>query len=51
MSPVPDVTHETILLSSASAATVLNGISSSDELDHTMFTEQDMDLGLVVLLF
>lgn len=47
MSPVPDVTHEEIILSSASTATGPNGTSSSDELDQTMFNEQTMDLGLV----
>ena len=45
MSPVPDVTNEDIILSSASTAIGLNGISSSDELDPTMYNEQLMDLG------
>jgi hypothetical protein len=51
MSPVPDVTHEGIILSSASTTTGPNGISSSDELDQTMFNEQVMDLGLVLIFF
>jgi len=51
MSPVPHVTHEGIILSSASTTTGPNGISSSDELDQTMFNEQIMDLGLVLIFF
>jgi hypothetical protein len=48
MSPVPDVTPEDIILSSASITTELNVISSSDEFDHN---EQVMDLGLVSSFF
>jgi hypothetical protein len=51
MSPVPDVTHETIILSSASTTTALNGISSSDEFEQTMYNEQNVDLGLVSFSF
>jgi hypothetical protein len=51
MSPVPDVIHETIILSSASTTTAFNGLSSSDELDQTMFNENTVDLGLVSFLF
>ena len=51
MSPAPDMTDETIILNSASTTTVLNGISSSDELDQNDVNEQHMDLGLVFFLF
>lgn len=45
MSPAPDMTDETIFLNSSTNTTVINVISSSDELDHNQFTEQHMDLG------
>jgi hypothetical protein len=45
MSPVPDVNPEDIILNSTSITTGLNGISSSDELDQTMYNGQVMDLG------
>jgi hypothetical protein len=48
MSPVPDVTNDTIILSQALTTTALNGISSGEELDSNIFNRQDMDLGLVV---
>jgi hypothetical protein len=51
MSPVPDVASEAIILSSASTTTIPNVISSSDELDQTMFNEKVMGLGLVFFLF
>jgi hypothetical protein len=49
MSPAPDMTEETIILNPSANTTVLNIISSSDELDHHQFTEQQMGLGLVGL--
>jgi hypothetical protein len=47
MSPAPDLTDETIILSPSSNTVVFNGILSSDELDHNQFNEHHMDLGLV----
>ncbi len=51
MSPAPDMTDETIIFNPSSNAAVLNVISSSDELDHNQFNEQNMDLGLVFCFF
>jgi hypothetical protein len=49
MSPAPDLTDEGIILNPLPNTTVLNVISSSDELDQNQFNEQRMDLGLVFL--
>jgi hypothetical protein len=45
MSPAPDMNDETIILNPPSNTSMLNVISSSDELDHNHFAEQQMDLG------
>jgi serine/threonine protein kinase len=49
MSPAPDMTDETIILNPPSNTGMLNVISSSDELDHNQFTEQQMDLGSLTI--
>ncbi|UJR13381.1 hypothetical protein I4U23_000397 [Adineta vaga] len=49
MSPAPTVTHETMILSEVSTTTLLNGISSSDELDANMLHMQEMDLGSLAI--
>jgi hypothetical protein len=51
MSPEPDVTNDTIILSQSSTTTAINGISSGEELDSNIFNRQDMDLGLVLFSF
>jgi hypothetical protein len=50
MSPAPDMMDEDIILNPLPNTTVLNGISSSDELDHNQYNEQRMDLGLVFFI-
>ena len=47
MSPAPDMSDEPILLNPSSTVSILNAISSSDELDHNQFNGEQMDLGLV----
>ncbi|UJR33983.1 hypothetical protein I4U23_021398 [Adineta vaga] len=49
MSPAPDLTEETIILNSLPNTTVLNVLSSSDELDHNQFNEAHMDLGSLAM--
>ncbi|CAF2333350.1 unnamed protein product [Rotaria sp. Silwood2] len=49
MSPAPDFNDETIILNPPLNTVVLNGISSSDELDHNTFNEQHMDLGSLTI--
>lgn len=45
MSPAPDMNDETIILNSTTNPNALNVISSSDELDHNQFYEEQIDLG------
>ncbi|CAF0756592.1 unnamed protein product [Adineta ricciae] len=49
MSPAPDLTEETIILNSLPNTTVLNVLSSSDELDNNQFNEECMDLGSLAM--
>ncbi|CAF0726237.1 unnamed protein product [Rotaria sordida] len=49
MSPAPDLSDETIILNPPLNTAVLNGISSSDELDHNPFNEPHMDLGSLTM--
>ncbi|CAF0921260.1 unnamed protein product [Rotaria sordida] len=49
MSPAPDVNPETAILSSTSNTTVLNAISSSEQLNQNSITEQVMDPGSLTI--
>ncbi|CAM4744124.1 unnamed protein product [Rotaria magnacalcarata] len=49
MSPAPDLSDETIILSPPLNAAVLNVISSSDELDHNPCNEKPIDLGSLTI--
>jgi len=49
MSPAPDLSDETIILDTLPTTSVLNGISSADELDQNHFQENPMDLGSLTM--